>query len=96
MHIPLPQIILHRWHIHAPDIDGSGNIAGSGVYNGPLQLQIAAKFPTYPNIFRAKLYALLLAIEQINTCHQYVYLHRQPQQHIHATQPHTPPTPPFK
>ena len=49
-----------------------GNTAGSGVYNPNNNTQIAERLPSYPNILRAELNAILIAIKtiqntQINT-----------------------------
>ena len=46
------------------DGQGEGNIVGLGIFNTQLVINIIAKLLSYPNILRAKLYALLLAIEQ--------------------------------
>ena len=45
------------------DGQGNGNIVSSGIFNTPLAINIVAKLLSYPNILRAELYALLLAIE---------------------------------
>lgn len=45
------------------DGQGKGNIAGSGVFNAPLAINIATKLLGFPNILRGELYTLLLAIE---------------------------------
>ena len=42
-----------------------GNTAGSGVYSPNNNIQIAEKLPRYPNILRAELNALLIAINTI-------------------------------
>lgn len=62
-HPPLPSHPHTDSFFTPPNNNHHGNIRDFDVFNGPLNIHIAAKVPRYPNILCVELYALLLAVE---------------------------------